>query len=49
MKVVVDITKWSQPLMDPLAKVTETLGRAGDHETEMQAIIRSGGFSKEFS
>jgi ribonuclease R len=48
MKVVVDITKWSQPLMDPLAKVTETLGRAGDHETEMQAIIRSGGFSKEF-
>lgn len=48
MKVVVDIVTWSQPLMDPLAKIIETLGRAGDHETEMQAIIRSGGFSKAF-
>jgi ribonuclease R len=48
MKVVVEITKWSQPLLDPVAKITETIGRAGDHETEMQAIIRSGGFSKSF-
>lgn len=48
MKVVIEITKWSQPLLDPLAKITETLGHAGDHETEMQAIIRSGGFSKAF-
>lgn len=48
MKVVVEITKWNQPLLDPLAKITETIGRAGDHETEMQAIIRSGGFSKSF-
>ncbi|MEY2664903.1 MAG: hypothetical protein RLZZ480_8 [Candidatus Parcubacteria bacterium] len=48
MKVVVEIEKWSNPLMDPLAKITETIGRAGDHETEMQAIIRSGGFSKAF-
>ncbi len=48
MKVVIEITKWTQPLLDPLAKIIETLGRAGDHETEMQAIIRSGGFSKTF-
>lgn len=48
MKVVVEITKWSQPLLDPLAKITEVLGHAGDHETEMQAIIRSGGFAKTF-
>lgn len=48
MKVVVDITKWSNPTLDPLATITETIGRAGDHETEMQAIIRSGGFSKAF-
>jgi ribonuclease R len=48
MKVAVEITKWSQPTLDPLAKIVETLGRAGDHETEMQAIIRSGGFSKAF-
>ncbi len=48
MKVVVEIIKWTEPLLDPIAKITETLGRAGDHETEMQAIIRSGGFSKSF-
>lgn len=48
MKVVVEITSWTQPLLDPIAAVTETLGHAGDHETEMQAIIRSGGFSKSF-
>jgi ribonuclease R len=48
MKVVIEITKWSDPALDPIAKIIETLGRAGDHETEMQAIIRSGGFSKAF-
>jgi ribonuclease R len=48
MKVVVEISSWANPLIDPLAKITETLGHAGDHETEMQAIIRSGGFSKDF-
>ncbi len=48
MKVVVEVTSWTQPLLDPTAKITETLGHAGDHETEMQAIIRSGGFSKDF-
>lgn len=48
MKVVVDITKWSQPQMDPLATITEVLGPIGDHETEMQAMIRSGGFSENF-
>ncbi|USN88072.1 MAG: ribonuclease R [Candidatus Nomurabacteria bacterium] len=48
MKVVVEITKWTQPLLDPIAKISETIGHAGDHETEMQAIIRSGGFAKTF-
>jgi ribonuclease R len=48
MKVAVEISSWTQPLLDPQAKIIETLGRAGDHETEMQAIIRSGGFSKDF-
>ena len=48
MKVAVEITSWTQSLLDPQAKIIETLGRAGDHETEMQAIIRSGGFSKSF-
>jgi ribonuclease R len=48
MKVVVEVSSWKNPLTDPIATITETLGQAGDHETEMQAIIRSGGFSKEF-
>jgi ribonuclease R len=48
MKVVVEISSWKDPLTDPIGKITETLGHAGDHETEMQAIIRSGGFSKDF-
>lgn len=48
MKVVVEISKWTQPNLDPQATIVETIGHAGDHETEMQAIIRSGGFSKAF-
>lgn len=48
MKVAVKIVKWKDPLKDPLAVITETLGKAGDHEVEMQAIIRSGGFSENF-
>jgi ribonuclease R len=48
MKAVVAITAWTDPLREPRAEVTETLGRAGDHETEMQAIIRAGGFSENF-
>jgi ribonuclease R len=48
MKVAIEIESWPDPLIEPIAKITETLGHAGDHETEMQAIIRSGGFSKEF-
>ena len=49
MKVVVEITSWKSPHTEPIGKITETLGKAGDHETEMQAIIRSGGFSESFS
>ncbi len=48
MKVVVEIESWNDANRDPLAKIIETIGRSGDHETEMQAIIRSGGFSKNF-
>ncbi|MCA9354923.1 ribonuclease R, partial [Candidatus Kaiserbacteria bacterium] len=47
-KVAVEISSWPSPNIEPIAKISETLGRTGDHETEMQAIIRSGGFSKDF-
>jgi ribonuclease R len=49
MKVAVKITLWKNPSLPPRAKIIETLGRAGDHETEMQAIIRQGGFSENFN
>jgi len=48
MKVAVAISSWKSPHVDPIGTITEVLGRAGDHETEMQAIIRSGGFSENF-
>ncbi len=47
MKVVVHIDEWKQ-LADPIGSITEVLGPVGDHETEMQAIIRGGGFSENF-
>jgi len=48
MKVVAKINNWSQPHLDPVGEIVETLGKAGDHETEMQAIIRGGSFSENF-
>lgn len=48
MKVVAKIARWSEATREPLGVVTEVIGRAGDHETEMQAIIRGGGFSENF-
>lgn len=48
MKIVVRIEAWKNPLTDPIGVISEVLGRAGDHETEMQAIIRGGGFSENF-
>lgn len=49
MKVVAEITQWQDAIKDPEGAVTETIGKAGDHETEMQAIIRGGGFSENFN
>ncbi len=48
MKVVAKLTKWDDPSVRPEAEIVETLGHAGDHETEMQAIIRGGGFAIDF-
>jgi len=48
MKLVVEINAWKSPLTQPVGEIVEVLGRAGDHETEMQAIIRSGSFSENF-
>lgn len=48
-KVVAKIKSWTSPHTDPVGEITEVLGKAGDHETEMQAIIRGGGFSENFA
>ena len=48
LKVVTRINDWPEPNSAPIAEIVETLGKAGDHETEMQAIIRAGGFTDNF-
>ncbi len=48
MKVAIEISSWADAATEPIGTIIETLGRNGDHETEMQAIIRSGGFTKAF-
>ena len=48
MKVVVELADWKDAQSDPVGTIVEVLGPIGNHETEMQAIIRSGGFSEDF-
>lgn len=47
-KAVTKIKSWKNPHVSPIGEVVQLLGKAGDHETEMQAIIQSGGFSENF-
>lgn len=48
MKVAISLTEWTDTAKDPVGTIIETLGRAGEHETEMRAILRSGGFAVGF-
>ncbi len=48
MKVAVTLREWTDPTIAPAADIIDVLGKAGDHETEMRAIIRSGGFATGF-
>lgn len=45
-KVVADVVEWGDT--PPKAKVRTILGKAGEHETEMRAIIASKGFESDF-
>ena len=47
-KIVVEIDAWAEGSANPEVSIIDTLGRVGDHETEMQAIIRGGGFGTDF-
>ena len=47
-KLVVEIDTWPSGSEEPTVKITDRLGPLGTHETEMQAIIRSGNFATDF-
>ena len=48
LKAVVKINRWTNPSLEPIAVITEILGQVGEHETEMKAIIHSGGITEGF-
>jgi ribonuclease R len=47
-KVVTEIERWPEGADAPYVRITDHLGPLGTHETEMQAIIRGGGFASDF-
>lgn len=47
-KVFVKIIRWSGMEHKPLGEVVRVLGKAGEHEAEMQGIILERGFESEF-
>ncbi|MBI5139297.1 ribonuclease R [Candidatus Nomurabacteria bacterium] len=48
-KVFVKITSWKDKKKMPEGRVVQVLGRPGDHNTEMQAIVMEKGFDLELS
>lgn len=47
-KVLVKMDPWSDPKTDPTGTVMKDFGKAGVHETEMQAIVAASGFEANF-
>ncbi len=47
-KVAVEITRWTTPKKNPLARIVEIIGPAGSHETEMHSIVAEQGFDWNF-
>jgi len=48
-KVVVELTEWKRGDKNPNAKVVEVLGNAGEHETEIHAIMAEFGLPMVFA
>ncbi|MCS6990811.1 MAG: ribonuclease R [Chitinophagales bacterium] len=48
-KVVVRLLHWPARQPTPVAEIVERLGRSGDHETEMKAVLVEQGFRLRFS
>lgn len=47
-KVLVEITEWTDPKKDPIGRVLVVIGRPGEHQTEMAAIVYEKGFRPSF-
>ena len=47
-KVVVEMTDWPEGKKNPYAKVIRVLGKAGEHDVEMHAIMEEFGLPYEF-
>lgn len=47
-KVLVRMTRWKNPRQDPEGEVIKVIGRAGEHETEIQSIVLDRGFDIDF-
>ena len=47
-KALVEITHWDNPKKNPEGSLIKVLGRQGEHETEMQAVVLAAGFDVHF-
>ncbi len=47
-KVLARITEWNDPKKEPIGEVVIVIGKPGDHNTEMQAIVYEKGFRPSF-
>jgi ribonuclease R len=47
-KVIVEMTDWPEHSKNPFGKVTDVLGKPGDHDVEMQSILADFGFPVRF-
>jgi ribonuclease R len=48
MKVIAEITEWSGTRKNPVGRVIEVIGKPGENETEMHAILAEYGFPSKF-
>ncbi|MEK7390517.1 MAG: ribonuclease R [Patescibacteria group bacterium] len=48
-KVHVKLFAWTDPKKNPEGKIIKIIGRKGDHNTEMEAIVIESGFESSFS
>ncbi len=47
-KVIVEITEWPDDTDSPFGKITEVLGKPGEHDTEIHSILAEYGLPYEF-